>query len=162
MTSVSFSGPCRDEQGETVPLSLVGACLEAIAARNPDLERLCPDAVELAATSTAALRQALRGRAADLAGDRAPRYFHDQLRGERALTGEDISRLAIQAPADTVEWLTPVLKAVAHGAPHELAGALFDLVPVLEERLQKARETVADIEAAVAPRVAAWKGARRG
>jgi hypothetical protein len=132
---------------------------DAIITRCPGLERICPDAVDLAAAATAGLHDAINGRATALAGNRPPKHFREQLRGEDALTGEDIARLALQAPADVVAWVLPILKAIAHGAPNELAGVLIEVTPLLDERLQQTREQLAQIDAVIAPRVSAWKKA---
>lgn len=155
--SKSFVAPGTGRKEALAPLSQSDVCRENIVARNADLERICPDAVDLVADATAALHDSINGRAADLAGDRAPRYFRDQLRGSRALTADDLGRLAVQAPADLCAWLSPILVAVAHGAPYELTAALQGVVPTIDGRLQNTREQLAEIEASIGPRVAAWK-----
>lgn len=153
-----IGAPTGNAQGtQTYPAV---AARERILARNADLERVCPDAVDLSADAIAALHVRLGGRAGELAGDRTEHYFRALLRADKPITGEDLARLAIQAPADVVAWFGPLLGAIAHGAPHELAHLLCDVVPLLDQRLQHAREVVANIHAEVAQRIKARAEAR--
>jgi hypothetical protein len=136
--------------------SQADASRERILTRCPDLERVSPDAVDLAAEAVAALHEALNGHAIEYAGNRPASYFRRQVRGEEALTAEDLARLAIQAPAALVAWLCPLLRAVAHGAPQEMTAALAQVIPLVDERLQAARAQLAGLEA-TAKRVQGWK-----
>ena len=161
MTSQRMSRFEERMKGASVAPTQEDVNRDAIATRCPDLERLCPDAVEVATESSAALHGSINGRATDLAGNRPPKYFRRQLRGEEALTGEDIARLAIQAPADLVAWLAPILAAVAHGAPLELLQALHATSSIVDERVLQMREQLGGVDE-VARRVAAHRAAKGG
>lgn len=147
-------------QGTRMSPGQAAEARERILARNERLERVCPDAVDLSAEAIAALHERLHGRAAEIAGDRSEKYFCALLRADKPITGEDLARLAIQAPADVVAWFAPLLLMIAHGAPHELTRLLEDLVPLLDTRLQQAREIVSEIHAAVAVRMQTWREQR--
>lgn len=111
--------------------SMSEVCREAIVARCPDMERICPRGVDLAGEQAAALHGSVNGHAVELAGNRQPTYFREQLRGDRALTGEDIARLAVQAPADLVAWVRPLVLALADGAPDETGEMLQEIAASL-------------------------------
>src|SRR5687767_8463422 len=119
--------------------SLTDAARDEIAARCVDLDRICPEAIDIAAEAVAALHETLNGHAIEYAGNRSASYFRRQIRGEEALTAEDLARLALQAPAALVAWLCPLLRAVAHGAPQEMTAVLTQVIPLVDERLQAAR-----------------------
>ncbi len=116
---------------------------------------MSPAAIDLAAEAVAALHATVNGHAAELAGNRPAPVFREQLRGLRPLTAEDLARLAAQAPATLLAWLCPFLRAVAHGAPHELTAVLTQVIPLVDERLQAARAQLAGLDE-TAKRVQSW------
>jgi hypothetical protein len=105
---------------------------EEIIARCPDLERLCPAAVDLDAEMTAALHERINGHAVDIAGYRGPAVFREQLRALRPMTIEDVARLAIQAPADLVALVRPLLLEMAARAPEDVSGLLAEVSAQLQ------------------------------
>jgi len=121
-----------------------------------DLDRICPDAVDLASEAIGALHERINGRSAALCGNRTANDFRDILRGVDPITGEDLARLAIQAPADLVAWLAPILAAVAHGAPLELLQVLHTTSSIVDERVLQMREQLGGVDE-VTRRVAAHR-----
>ena len=71
---------------------------DALAVRCQAIERERPEVLDLTMEVLGALHDHLSGRASSLAGNRAPKYFRECLRGEHALTLEDLARLAMDAP----------------------------------------------------------------
>lgn len=140
--------------------SAADRALERIRHRNElcrALERICPDAPALAGEAIAALDEVLD--AAEFCGNRTPKELGKILRGEDPITGEDVARLAIQAPAALLAWLAPILRTVAHGAPMETLGVLMQASGIVDDRLQQTREQLAGVDE-LAQRVKAWKEKR--
>ena len=89
---------------------------DALAVRCTELEMTRPEVLDLTAEVLAELHSHLAGRASALAGNRPPKYFRETLRGEHALTLEDLTRLAIDAPTA----LGPALDLLARAAGHRI------------------------------------------
>ena len=158
-----FEARCQEAQTPGHP-SRADVARDNITGRNNlcrDLDRICPDAVDLASVAIGGLHERINGRSAALCGNRTANDFRDILRGVDPLTGEDIARLAIQAPADLVAWLTPILAAVAHGAPLELLATLSTASAIVDERVLQMREQLGGVDE-VARRVAAHRAAKGG
>lgn len=68
---------------------------EELAARRERLDRVAPEALDLAATLLAELHGRLWGRVPRLAGDRTARYRRGQLSGEHAVQLEDLCFLVL-------------------------------------------------------------------
>ena len=89
---------------------------DALAVRCTELEMTRPEVLDLTAEVLAGLHVGMAGRASALAGNRAPKYFREQLRGEHAITLEDLCRLTREAP--TV--VGPALDLLARAAGHRI------------------------------------------
>jgi hypothetical protein len=101
-----------------------------------DLERICPDALDLDALARAYLTVEVNGHSPELAGNRGETYFRDQLRNVRVMTTDDVCRLVVQAPAVAVAWLRPLLQSIAAAAPDALGALLADLAPLVGKAVE--------------------------
>jgi len=89
---------------------------DALAVRCSELEMTRPEVLDLAAEVLAELHVHLAGRASALSGNRSAKYFREALRGEHALTLEDLARLAVDAGTA----LGPALDLLARAAGHRI------------------------------------------
>ena len=87
---------------------------DAIAERSPRLDGIAPKAIDLAADVLAVLHQQLHGRAASLHGHRSAKARREQLRGEDALTIEDLAYLTLEAPRAIVLALDVLARRVGY------------------------------------------------
>lgn len=112
--------------------------------RFPILERMCPDGLESSVEAISALHRSINGHAADLCGNRSPKDFREILRAEAPITGEDLGRLSVQAPADLAAYLRVLTLRVAEREPEVIRELLAELAPMVGL-------TVADLSPALAP-----------
>jgi len=82
-----------------VPLTPGAALIrERLLDRRRELAAECPEAIDWTALALELLHDRLWGRAAEVSGDRTPRYRRAQLSGERAFPLEDLVFVALHAP----------------------------------------------------------------
>lgn len=93
-----------------------------LSARCQRLEGSNPEALDLGALAVTALRLTLKGHATAYRGDHSAQMWGDIVRGADRLDGEDIYRLAFEAPEALVEWMRPIL-AQCGKAPADLEPA---------------------------------------
>jgi len=128
---VTVSGQGSDETTVTPADRL----RDALAIRCGELEANRPEVLDLVAETLEILRGHLAGRAASLAGNRSAKYFREALRGEHALTLEDLARLAIDAPLGVSAALAKLARRAGYQmvpddviGPDSALAALIDLV----------------------------------
>jgi len=114
---------------------------DALGARCQALDSGDPGVLDLVAEVLVELHERLRGQCVKLSGQRTDKQFREQLRGERAMTLEDIARLALHAP----EALAPGLSAIAEACGYTLvADSREARKPVLVE-IAEATSAAADL-----------------
>lgn len=119
---------------------------DTLAVRCAGMEATAPEALDLAAEVLSELHTRLAGRASALAGNRASKYFREQLRGEHAITLEDLARLALEAPTA----LGPALDVLARPTGYRLIAREVTAVPdSVFEATAKMQETAGAFFAAL-------------
>lgn len=117
---------------------------DRIADRTGTLDILRPDALDLSAEVIVALYDELHGRASSVAGHRSATIRQRQLRGEDALTIEDLAFLALEAPRSVQGALAILARAVGCALVPQHA-----LAPGLCEAKARLNETHAALQAAI-------------
>ena len=84
---------------------------DTLALRVTRLEEWCPEALDLAALAYTRLRHTLHGEASTCSGQHAPTYWRAALRGEHAISIEDLSRLALEHREAFLASVLPLVEA---------------------------------------------------
>lgn len=121
---------------------------DALAVRCQELEAARPEVLELVADVLCVGHARLSGRASALCGNRPAKYFREALRGEHAITLEDLCRLAIDAP--TV--VGPLLDVIAQPTGYRLVAREVAGPDSADEALARVHEAYGAYSAAVARR----------
>lgn len=101
-----------------------------------DLERICPEALDLDALAKAHQFVEVNGHSVDLAGNRPVNYFRELLRNLRTQTTDDLCRLVFQAPAVAVAYVRPLMLTLARLVPDAVAAVLAEVAPLVGKTLE--------------------------
>lgn len=115
-----------------------------------DLERMCPEALDLDALAKAHQHVEVNGHSPELAGNRGETYFRDQLRSLRVMTTDDVCRLVFQGPHVVVAWLRPILQTLARLVPDLVAGLLAEVAPLVGKTVEDLPASPAQLQEAFA------------